>query len=91
MYDNNQRPNQQRSMFRDSEDEERLCQTLKAFVEEWGPEYVYVNVPKHWKEYGTTNLGRVRLSFETTDSVVIGVVDEANGVSIEYEIKLALV
>lgn len=91
MYDNNQQPNQQRSMFQDPADEERLCQILKAYVEEWGPEHVFVSVPKHWKEYGSSGLGRVRLKFETQDSVVIGVVDEANGVSIEYEITLALV
>ncbi len=91
MQNNNQQPNKQNSMFRNPEDEELLCQVLKAFVEEWGPEHVYVSVPTQWQEYGTTNLGRVSLSFETKDSVVIYVIHEEYGVTIEYKITLALV
>src|SRR3984957_18642345 len=48
------------SMFQDPRDEDRLCQVLKAYVEEWGPENVIVSVPEHWSEYSTSTLGRVR-------------------------------
>ncbi len=44
-------------MFKNSCDEEKLCQVLKAYVEEWGPENVIVSVPRHWSEYSTSSLG----------------------------------
>ena len=37
------------TMFQNADDENRLCQVLKAFVEEWGPENVVVSVPTHWR------------------------------------------
>lgn len=61
------------SMFRDPKDEQRLCQVLKAYVEEWGPENVIVSVPTLWKEYSGNTLGRVRLEFTTERSVIIRV------------------
>lgn len=74
------------SMFQDPSHEEKLCQVLKAYVEEWGPESVIVCVPKHWKEYGGNNLGRVRLEFTTCDTVSIRV--EYESVRINYDVQL---
>lgn len=61
------------SLFHDPQDEERLCQVLKAYVEEWGPENVIVSVPTGWKDYSDGRLGRVRLEFTTQRSVLIRV------------------
>src|SRR4030095_3535250 len=61
------------SMFQDPRDEEKLCQVLRAYVEEGGPENVIFSVPRHWKEYSTNTLGRVRLEFNTDNSVSIRV------------------
>jgi hypothetical protein len=74
------------SMFQDPDDEEKLCQVLKAYVEEWGPEAVIVSVPRHWKEYGGSSLGRVRLEFSTGNTVSIRV--EYETVRINYDVQL---
>jgi hypothetical protein len=74
------------SMFKDPRDEERLCQILKAYVEEWGPEHVVVSVPTHWREYSASSLGRVKLEFCTTSTVSIRVEYEA--VRINYDVQL---
>jgi hypothetical protein len=74
------------SMFQDPRDEEKLCQVLKAYVEEWGPENVIVSVPRHWKEYSTNTLGRVRLEFNTDNSVSIRV--EYDFVRLTYDVHL---
>jgi hypothetical protein len=73
-------------MFKNPQDEERLCQVLKAYVEEWGPEYVIVSVPRHWKEYSSSNLGRVRLEFVTDHTVSIRV--EYDYVQLNYAVQL---
>lgn len=77
------------SMFQDINDEEKLCQVLKAYVEEWGPEAVIVSVPTHWKDYGGTSLGRVRLEFSTKDTVSIRV--EYESIRINYDVMLQTV
>lgn len=74
------------NMFQDPRDEERLCQVLKAYVEEWGPENVIVSVPSHWRDYGGSSLGRVRLEFSTSDRVSIRV--EYEKVRIIYDVQL---
>lgn len=74
------------NMFQDPRDEERLCQVLKAYVEEWGPENVIVSVPSHWQDYGSSSLGRVRLEFSTSDRVSIRV--EYEKVKIIYDVQL---
>ncbi len=74
------------SMFQDPRDEERLCQVLKAYVEEWGPENVIVSVPRHWQEYSTSNLGRVRLEFATESVVSVRV--EYDFVRLTYDVQL---
>ncbi len=75
------------SMFRNPADEDTLCQVLKAYVEEWGPENVIVSVPKQWMEYSANNLGRVRLEFSTQDTVSIRV--EYDFVRLKYDVALA--
>ncbi len=77
------------SMFQDPRDEEKLCQVLKAYVEEWGPENVIVSVPRHWQEYSSSNLGRVRLEFDTEASVSIRV--EYDFVRLNYDVQLQAV
>ena len=74
------------SMFKDPCDEERLCQVLKAYVEEWGPEHVVVSVPTHWREYSGNSLGRVKLEFCTSSTVSIRV--EYETVRINYDVQL---
>ena len=74
------------SMFQDPRDEERLCQVLKAYVEEWGPEHVFVSVPRHWREYSSNNLGRVRLEFVTESVVSVRV--EYEFVRLNYDVQL---
>jgi hypothetical protein len=73
-------------MFKNTCDEEKLCQVLKAYVEEWGPENVIVSVPRHWSEYSTSSLGRVRLEFATRDTVSIRV--EYDFVRLNYDVQL---
>lgn len=73
-------------MFKNSCDEEKLCQVLKAYVEEWGPENVIVSVPRHWSEYSTSSLGRVRLEFATRDTVSIRV--EYDFVRLNFDVQL---
>lgn len=77
------------SMFQDPHDEEKLCQVLKAYVEEWGPENVVVSVPMHWREYSGNTLGRVRLEFSTERSVSIRV--EYECVRLNYDVQLQMV
>lgn len=77
------------SMFQDPQDEEKLCQVLKAYVEEWGPENVVVSVPQHWREYSGNTLGRVRLEFTTERSVSIRV--EYECVRLNYDVQLQMV
>ncbi len=74
------------SMFQNPKDEERLCQVLKAYVEEWGPENVIVSVPEHWNEYSNNNLGKVRLEFATENTVSIRV--EYDFVRLNYDVQL---
>lgn len=74
------------SMFKHPSDEDQLCQVLKAYVEEWGPENVIVSVPKHWSEYSTSSLGRVRLEFATENTVSIRV--EYDFVRLKYDVAL---
>jgi hypothetical protein len=74
------------SMFKNPRDEEKLCQVLKAYVEEWGPENVIVSVPQHWSDYSTSSLGRVRLEFATSDTVSIRV--EYDFVRVKYDVQL---
>jgi hypothetical protein len=74
------------SIFKDPSDEERLCQVLKAYVEEWGPENVIVSVPNHWRDYSTGTLGRVRLEFSTENTVSIRV--EYEVVRLTYNVQL---
>lgn len=74
------------SMFNNPTDEERLCQVLKAYVEEWGPENVIVSVPRHWRSYSNNSLGRVRLEFSTRDVVSIKV--ECGPAKVRYDVQL---
>lgn len=61
------------SMFKNPQDEEQLCEILRTYVEEWGPENVIVSVPEEWREYNTSSLGQVRLEFSTHSCVSVRV------------------
>jgi len=77
------------NLFYDPKDEERLCQVLKAYVEEWGSEYVSVSVPARWKgRAGCKTLGRVRLLFDTENAVAIKV--ECQCARLVYEVQLRI-
>lgn len=77
------------NIFQNRNDEERLCQVLKAYVEEWGPASVIVCVPKHWDDFGITNLGGVRLEFVTENAVLIRVVEGEVQIKFEVQLKVA--
>jgi hypothetical protein len=74
------------AMFRDSRDEEKICQVLKAYVEEFGPENVIVALPKAWNtpDY---SLGPTRLEFTTEGTIDVRV--EYGQVQLSYQIELA--
>jgi hypothetical protein len=62
------------NLFACVEQEERMCGILRCYIEEWGPENVVVGLPRSWSRYvSAENIGRVRLSFETDDTVCIQV------------------
>jgi hypothetical protein len=69
-----------------AENETKLAQVLKAFVEEWGPEFVILKLPKSWEKYRTNGFGKVKSFFVTENSVIIEV-DYKMGV-ISYELAL---
>jgi hypothetical protein len=73
-------------MFEDPRDEERLCQVLRAYVEEWGADHVIVSVPEHWRQYCRDTLGRVRLQFDTKNTVSVRV--EYESVRLHYDAEL---
>jgi hypothetical protein len=74
------------SMFEDPQDGDRLCQVLKAYVGEFGPENVIVMVPKSWSGYRLNNLGKVRLEFTSDNTISIRV--ECGLIKISYGIQL---
>ena len=76
------------SMFEYPGEEDRLCQVLKAYVQEWGPEHVIVSVPAHWDGYMGHSLGRVRLEFSTTNLISIEVVCGVARVRYDAQLKL---
>ena len=73
-------------MFRDPRDEEKICQVLKAYVEEFGAEHVVVALPKTWHnpEY---SLGPTRLEFTTNGTIDVRV--EYGKVQLSYQVELA--
>jgi hypothetical protein len=75
-------------MFQDPYDEERLCQVLKAYTEEWGPENVIIAVPRRWDGHVSRDFGKVRLRFETDDIVSISV-EYACAPVWHFEVKLS--
>ena len=74
------------SMFEDPRDGDRLCQVLKAYVGEFGPENVIVMVPKSWSGYRLNNLGKVRLEFAQENAVSIRA--ECGVIRIAYRVQL---
>lgn len=74
------------SLFRRVTDEADLCNALKAYVEEFGPECVTVKCPRHWKEYSDTNLGRVKLEYTTDDLIVLLV--QWNTTKLVYAVRI---
>jgi len=61
-------------MFLDPADEDRLCTILRAYVEEWGPEYVQIFVPCSWKDQmPARHFGLVPILYATENSIAIEV------------------
>jgi hypothetical protein len=73
-------------MFEDPKNRERLCEVLRAYVEEWGAENVIILVPKHWRDYQDGYCGRVRLEFVTENEISIRV--EYDSVRLNYDVHL---
>lgn len=56
------------------ETEQRLCTSLKALVEEFGPEPIFVKLPKCWQDMcEQTSLGKVKLGFLTENTIELSV------------------
>lgn len=73
-------------MFKDPKDEEKVCQVLKSYVEECGPEAVTVKLPAKWYSPEYT-LGPTHLEFTTVDSIeIVAMLKDA----IAYEYKLEI-
>ena len=58
-------------MFENQQDEETICQVLKAYMEEWGTENVIVSLPTEWRQYGTEYVAGVRFEFSTERTISI--------------------
>jgi hypothetical protein len=60
------------SMFKEPSDEVKLCQVLKAYVEEFGGKKVQVLVPRRWQEQNLrTDLGHGVVLYYATDNQVM--------------------
>ena len=75
------------SMFQNPVDQDKICQVLKAFMEEWGTENVIVSLPKDWRPYGTDNVAGVRFEFDTDNMISIRA-EYNNSVSVRYDYEL---
>jgi len=75
------------SLFNDPRDEDKLCDVLKAFVEEWGAEHVIVSLPVPWRHFWPSTLGRIGVEFATQNSISIRV--EYGFVRVIYDVQLA--
>ena len=73
-------------MYCDPKDEERICQILKAYVEEFGAEHVVVALPKAW-ENAQYSLGPTRLEFTTHDTISLRV--DYGTIQLRYQVELA--
>lgn len=73
-------------MFRDPLDEDRICQVLKAYIQEFGAENVILALPKTWNDPGYS-LGLTRLEFTTTGSIDVRV--DYQCVHLNYRVELA--
>lgn len=63
------------SMWENPKDEEVIVKNLKAFVEEFGPEKVFLRLPAHWDRSGVKDdmIGRVKIFWENIKQVVVDV------------------
>jgi len=75
------------SIFQDPNDENRLCQVLKAYVEEWGPQNVIVLLPASWRRHAPHDLGKVRLKFIERQAISIQVSITSDGPKYEVQLK----
>jgi len=77
-------------MFQNPMDQDRICQVLKAYMEEWGTENIIVSLPKEWRQYGSENVAGVRFEFSTDDVIAIRAeYDDAVSVRYEYQLNAA--
>jgi len=76
-------------VFKDPTDEDKICQVLKAFMEEWGTENVVVSLPKEWQQYSRVeNIAGVRFEFSTEALIAIRVqCDDVVNAHYEYELS----
>jgi hypothetical protein len=77
------------AVFKEPTDEDKICQVLKAFMEEWGTENVVVSLPRDWQQYSRIeNIAGVRFEFCTEASIAIRVQCD-NVVAAHYECELS--
>ena len=67
-------------------DEERICQILRAYVEEWGRENVVVVLPSCFERFTQGTVGGVRLEFTTENLISLRV--EYEHVRLSYDTQL---
>lgn len=61
-------------MFKNSTEENRLLQTLQAYIEEWGPENVCVLLPDKWSRYADISLDGICVHLIDEDLISIRVI-----------------
>lgn len=77
-------------MFQNPLDQEKICQVLKAYMEEWGTENVVVSLPRQWRQYGSENVAGVRFEFSTENRISIRAeYNENEAVRYDYDLRAA--
>ncbi len=73
-------------MFYSQKDEEELGRVTTALVEEYGPEYITLSLPRAWDDGVTNRVGCVRLFWHTVDTAEIEV--RFHGNHIKYAMRV---
>lgn len=58
-----------------TEEQDKVCGILRAYIQEWGADQVVIQCPIHWKEFSEGVGGNVKFEFITNDEVIIRVID----------------
>jgi hypothetical protein len=58
-------------MFKNTADEQRILNALRAFVEEWGAANVRVILPEQWRAFGTSKESPVPVVYSERNSIQV--------------------